>query len=149
MKVKVGFIVFANWIGYSSVKNFLVDGLVKFKFNGLMYMVMSGEFEFYELCVNLLCLVGVDVFVVVVDVEFNGMKFFMGLRVVFGLDVVIFFDEFKLKVGVVKLGVKSVFVVEGFGVNLKNVEVDGAFVIKACEGAEVIVDGLKVMNKGW
>jgi UDP-sugar pyrophosphorylase len=97
----------------------------------------------------LLRLAGADVPAAAVDAEFNGMKLPMGPRVVLGPDVATSFDELKSKVGAVKLGAKSALVVEGSGVNLKNVEVDGALVIKACEGAEVIVDGLKVTNKGW
>ena len=148
-KAKVGFTVFANWIGYSPVKNSPADGLAKFKSNGPTHTATSGEFEFYESCANLLRLAGADVPAAAVDAEFNGMKLPMGPRVVLGPNVATSFDELKSKVGAVKLGAKSALVVEGSGVNLKNVEVDGALVIKACEGAEVVVDGLKVTNKGW
>jgi UDP-sugar pyrophosphorylase len=148
-KSKVGFTVFANWIGYSPVKNSPADGLAKFKADGPTHTATSGEFEFYESCANMLRLAGADVPAAVADAEYNGMKLPNGPRVVLGPDVATTFTELKSKVGSIKLGAKSTLIVEGSGVNLKNVEVDGTLIIKACEGAKVTVDGLKVKNKGW
>ena len=148
-KSRVGFTVFANWIGYSPVKNSPADGLAKFNANGPTHTATSGEFEFYESCANLLRLAGADVPAAGIDTEFNGMKLPMGPRVVLGPDVATTFEELKSKIGKVKMGAKSTLIVEGSGVTLKNVEIDGTLVIKACEGAEVVVDGLKVKNKGW
>jgi UDP-sugar pyrophosphorylase len=47
------------------------------------------------------------------------------------------------------LSPESVLVVEGEGVVLEDLELDGALVVKACAGAKVTVKGLKVSNKGW
>ena len=148
-KSKVGFTVFANWIGYSPVKNSPADGLAKFKSNGPTHTATSGEFEFYESCANLLRLTGADVPEASIDTEFNGMKLPMGPRVVLGPEFGTTFDEIKSKVGKVILGSKSTLIVEGSGVHLNDVSVDGTLVIKACEGAVINVNGLKVNNKGW
>ena len=148
-KSRVGFTVFANWIGYSPVKNSPADGLAKFKSGGPTHTATSGEFEFYESCANMLRLAGADIPDAVSDAEFNGMKLPMGPRVVLGPNFATSFNELKPKVGTVKVGAKSTLIVEGSGVNLKNVEVEGTLIIKACEGAQVTVDGLKVNNKGW
>ena len=43
----------------------------------------------------------------------------------------------------------SVLVVEGAGVKIESLELDGALIIKACPGAFVTVKNLKVKNKGW
>lgn len=51
--------------------------------------------------------------------------------------------------GGVALAPRSVLVVEGPGVRIRGLKVDGALVIRAAEGAEVVVDGLEVENKGW
>ena len=61
------------------------------------------------------------------------------------------FDELRGKAsGGVKVATPgSVLVVEGAGVKLEGLELDGALTIKACPGANVTVKGLKVKNKGW
>ena len=83
-KSRVGFTVFANWIGYSPVKNSPADGWRKFKSGGRTHTATSGEFEFYESCANMLRLAGADIPDAVSDAEFNGMKLPMGPRVVLG-----------------------------------------------------------------
>jgi UDP-sugar pyrophosphorylase len=42
----------------------------------------------------------------------------------------------------------SVLVVEGAGVKLESLELDGALTIRACPGANVTVKGLNVKNAG-
>ena len=44
---------------------------------------------------------------------------------------------------------RSSVVLEGHHLTIKNMEVDGALVIRCGEGTHVTVDGLKVNNKGW
>lgn len=43
----------------------------------------------------------------------------------------------------------STLVLEGEGLKLESLKLDGALVIKACEGARVLVRGLEVCNEGW
>lgn len=43
----------------------------------------------------------------------------------------------------------STLVLEGEGLHLEGLELDGALVIKAAPGARVSVRGLKVSNEGW
>ena len=45
--------------------------------------------------------------------------------------------------------VTSTLVLEGEGLHLEGLELDGALVIKAAPGARVSVRGLKVSNEGW
>ena len=61
------------------------------------------------------------------------------------------FDELKSKVGkgVSLKTPESALVIEGAGVRLEKLELDGALTIKACPGAFVTVKGLVVKNKGW
>lgn len=44
---------------------------------------------------------------------------------------------------------RSSVVLDGHHLTIKNLEVDGALVIRCGEGTHVTVDGLKVENKGW
>ena len=61
------------------------------------------------------------------------------------------FDELNSKVGkeVTLKTPRSALVVEGAGVRLESLELEGALTIKACPGAFVTVKGLVVKNKGW
>lgn len=49
----------------------------------------------------------------------------------------------------VKISDRSVLLVEGSGVTIKSLDLDGTLVIRAVEGAKVVVDGLVVKNDGW
>ncbi|KAL3907463.1 MAG: hypothetical protein SGILL_008864, partial [Bacillariaceae sp.] len=48
-----------------------------------------------------------------------------------------------------KITQRSSMVLEGHHLTIKNLDLDGALVIKAGEDTHVTVDGLKVRNKGW
>lgn len=48
-----------------------------------------------------------------------------------------------------KITKRSSLVLEGHHLTIKNLDLDGALVIKAGEDTHVTVDGLKVRNKGW
>ena len=61
------------------------------------------------------------------------------------------FEELKGKAGkgLKVTSASSALIVEGAGVKIESLELDGALVIKACPGAFVTVKNLKVSNKGW
>jgi UDP-sugar pyrophosphorylase len=48
-----------------------------------------------------------------------------------------------------KITRRSSMVLEGHHLTIKNLDLDGALVIKAGEDTHVTVEGLKVRNKGW
>ena len=48
-----------------------------------------------------------------------------------------------------KVSERSSLVLEGHNLEIKDLELDGALVIRAGEDCHVVVDGLKVQNKGW
>lgn len=61
-------------------------------------------------------------------------------------------EEILAKVGAAdkcKISERSSVVLEGHHLTIKNLEVDGALVIRCGEDTHVTVDGLKVENKGW
>lgn len=47
------------------------------------------------------------------------------------------------------LAPRSVLLLDGPDINIKNLRVDGALVVKAVPGARVVIDGLSVSNAGW
>lgn len=49
----------------------------------------------------------------------------------------------------IKITKRSSMVLEGHHLTIKNLDVDGALVIRTGENSHVTVDGLKVQNKGW
>ena len=44
---------------------------------------------------------------------------------------------------------RSALVVEGRAITIKSMTLDGAVVIRAVAGAEVIIESLSVVNDGW
>ena len=148
---KVGFTVFDNWVGYSPVKNSPADGVGKFKGDNPTHTATSGEMEVYGCGAKLLELAGASV-AKPVDFKANDIVVPSGPRVVLHPSFACTFDELKGKVGKGGVNLKSptsALVVEGSGITLESLELDGALVIKACAGANVTVKGLTVTNKGW
>jgi hypothetical protein len=55
----------------------------------------------------------------------------------------------KVSQGGLLLAPKSVLLLEGPDISIKNLRVDGALVVRAVRGAKVVLDGLTVSNQGW
>jgi UDP-sugar pyrophosphorylase len=49
----------------------------------------------------------------------------------------------------VRISDRSVLLVEGGGVTVKSLDLDGTLVVRAAPGAKVVIDGLVVKNEGW
>ena len=83
-------------------------------------------------------------------VPVSGIPITEGPRIVlcpaFGITQEELLDKIQ---GNVKISKRSSVVLEGHHLTIKNLEVDGALVIRAGEESHVTVDGLKVNNKGW
>jgi hypothetical protein len=47
------------------------------------------------------------------------------------------------------LAPKSVLLLDGPDISIRNLRVDGALVVRAVPGAKVVLDGLTVSNQGW
>jgi hypothetical protein len=55
----------------------------------------------------------------------------------------------KVSQGSLLLAPKSVLLLDGPDISIKNLRVDGALVVRAVPGAKVVLDGLTVSNQGW
>ena len=132
------------------MKNSPADGVAKFKSGNATHTATSGEMEVYGCNAKLLSLAGAKI-AAPKDVTFNDVVVPAGPRVCLHPTFACTFNELKGKVGggVTIETPESVLVVEGAGVRLENLKLDGALVIKACSGATVTVNGLEVKNEGW
>lgn len=55
----------------------------------------------------------------------------------------------KVDAAKVRLSRDAALVITGADVHIKSLDVDGALVIDVAPGASLVIDGLKVQNKGW
>lgn len=59
------------------------------------------------------------------------------------------YSQAKIAAGSITLAPRSVLVLDGAGITIKNLRVEGALVVRAVPGAKVVVDGLSISNAGW
>lgn len=55
----------------------------------------------------------------------------------------------KVSQGGLLLAPRSVLLLDGRDITIKNLRVDGALVVRAVPGARVVIDGLTISNAGW
>ena len=55
----------------------------------------------------------------------------------------------KVDAAKVRLSKDAALVINGAQVHIRSLDLNGALVIDAAPGAELVIDGLKVQNKGW
>ena len=55
----------------------------------------------------------------------------------------------KLDAAKVRLSKDAALVISGADVHIKSLDLDGALVVDAAPGARLVIDGLRVQNKGW
>ena len=59
-------------------------------------------------------------------------------------------EEYRKKInGPMKISQRSSLILDGHHINIKNLAVDGALVIRAASHSYVTIDGLNVQNAGW
>ncbi|CAN0307895.1 unnamed protein product, partial [Ectocarpus sp. 6 AP-2014] len=147
---KIGFTSFDKWLTFSPAKNDLESAAAAAADGVPPGTASSAESEFYAQAARRLqmaagCEVGEPE-----DVEFAGVPLSMGPRVVLEPSFATSTADLRAKAGRgVKISSRSTLVLEGEGLHLEGLELDGALVIKAAPGARVSVRGLKVSNEGW
>jgi len=149
----IGFTMFDRWFTFSPAKNSLEAGVdAAAKGSTAPGTMSSAESDMYIQNQRKLQAAGVTLPVTSSDddlVFVAGIPVTPGPRVILAASFGITKDEIVAKMEGGTVTERSYLVLEGSGVSVKNLELDGALVIRASEGCNVAVNGLKVENKGW
>ncbi|CEL97994.1 unnamed protein product [Vitrella brassicaformis CCMP3155] len=152
---KVGFTELPRWYCFSTVKNNVKDAAAKAKGGLPPEAPYTGEMDMYANAGQLLSIAGKAVGSEVVlgepvEVTYLDIPYMMGPRIVLKPSFAVSIEDMKekLKSGKINISAKSTLVLEG-DIEIKDLDLDGALVIKVAPGAKAIVDGLKVSNPGW
>jgi len=152
-EANIGFTMFERWLTFSPAKNALEAGQSSVAGGGTAPGTMSSaESDMYVQNQRKLAFVGADL--PVSDspeslTKCNGIPITDGPRIILSPSFAVCRqDVVDGVVGSVKITERSSLVLDG-DIAIKGMDLDGALVIRACSGAQVVVDGLKVENKGW
>ncbi|CAM9307727.1 unnamed protein product [Pylaiella littoralis] len=147
---KIGFTSFEKWLTFSPAKNDLESAAAAAADGVPPGTASSAESEFYAQAARRLQMAAGCELGEPEAVEFAGVPLSMGPRVVLQPSFATTTEDLRKKTGPgVKVSSRSTLVLEGEGLHLEGLELDGALVIKAAPGARVTVRGLKVSNEGW
>lgn len=155
LKANIGFTMFDRWFTFSPAKNALDAGqeaVAKGGWQAAPGTMSSAESDKYIQNQRKLFHVGakVDVTNPPEDlVLFAGIPVTPGPRIVLCPAFGITQQEYREKVHDLRISKRSALVLEGHHLIIKNLQVDGALVIRAGEESHVTVDGLGVVNAGW
>lgn len=151
-EANVGFTMFERWFTFSPAKNSLESGVEAVEKGSKAPGTMSSaESDKYIQNQRKLKLAGMDIHVS----EESDLVPLAGIPVTPGPNVIlcpafgITKNEIIEKIQGGKITTRSSLVLEGESLTVKNLDLDGALVIRAAHGCEVEVDGLVVRNKGW
>jgi UDP-sugar pyrophosphorylase len=149
----IGFTMFDRWFTFSPAKNALEAGVEAAQKGSTAPGTMSSaESDKYIQNQRKLKFAGVDLDVTTEAdlVPIAGIPVTDGPRIVLCPAFGITQEELLAKIqGDVKISKRSSVVLEGHHLLIKNLEVDGALVIRTGENTHLTVDGLKVSNMGW
>jgi UDP-sugar pyrophosphorylase len=151
----IGFTMFDRWFTFSPAKNALDAGQEAVAGGNTAPGTMSSaESDKYIQNQRKLKFCGVDVPVTeLCDLTMvAGIPVTPGPRIIlcpaFGITQQEYIEKLP-KDGSVSISKDSAVVLEGHHLTVKNLQVDGALVIRAGPDSHVTVDGLSVANKGW
>jgi len=147
---KVGFTQLEVWAAYSPVKNHPDEAREKVKGGNPSHSATSGELDIYALNCCILQMLGAKVDTPQ-DVLFNGLKLKLWPRVVLSPSFAPSFVEVaqKIRATEVEISGRSSLVIDGPDIFISTLKLDGALVIRAVPGAEVVVEEMTVTNAGW
>jgi UDP-sugar pyrophosphorylase len=152
-EANIGFTMFDRWFTFSPAKNALEAGVEAAQKGSTAPGTMSSaESDKYIQNQRKLKFAGADIDVTS-DADLvmvAGIPVTEGPRILLCPSFGITQEEIVAKVqGNVKISKRSSVVLEGHHLSIKNLDVDGALIIRAGDDTHVTVDGLKVRNKGW
>lgn len=144
---KLGFTCFEREL-YSPCKNATPDGAKKQQAGQLPGCAAACEADWYTDNAKMLKLAGAKVDAPKEDISYLGVKWTAGARVHLHPSFAPTLSILKQRVGNVKMTARSTLVVQGKGVVLENLDLDGALIIRAHDDCKVIVNKT-VKNDGY
>ena len=149
----IGFTMFDRWYTFSPAKNAFEAGVDHVSKGGKAPGTMcSAESDKYISNQKKLKLAGVDLVVTETEdqkVNLAGIPITPGPRIILCPAFAITKSEIMSKISGGTITQRSSLVLEGEELYVRNIDLDGALVIRAAHGCHVTVDGLKVENEGW
>ena len=136
---------------YAPVKNNVVDAAKKFDAGIPDAGAASGEMNVYMLAAGTLRAAGADVGAPR-ERAVNGIKVLEPPRIVFSPSFAPTLDVARTRFATpsrVSITSRSTLVLDGAGIRVKRLSLDGALVVRACEGAFVELTSVEVENGGW
>ena len=150
---EVGFTIIQKTTTFSPVKTNLADARVKSKEGMPTYSAASGEADAYTSGCEMLSAAGVPI-ASANDVVMAGVRIALGARVVidptFGVGVTAWRQKLPSPQAV-RLSNRSTLLLQGElrGLRIESLDLDGALVLRMCEGANVTLRNVRVANSGW
>lgn len=151
-EANIGFTMFDRWFTFSPAKNSLEAGVEDVSKGGTAPGTMSSaESDKYIQNQRKLKFAGVDLDVTKDEdlVPIAGIPVTPGPRIILCPGFAITQQEVMQKIEGGKITKSSALVLEGEGLKVKNLDLDGALVIRTGHDCDVTVDGLVVRNKGF
>lgn len=150
--VNIGFTMFDRWFTFSPAKNSLESGIEAVGGGNIAPGTMSSaESDKYIQNQRKLKHAGMDIDVTEEEdlVVVGGIPVTPGPRVILCPGFAITQEEVVKKIESGKITKRSSLVAEGQKLTIKNLDLDGALIIRAAPDCEVVVDGLVVKNDGY
>lgn len=147
----VGFTSIAADLCFSPVKNATSDGVNLQSKGTAPGVAATGEADQYAAMRKIMTSIGCQV-EDAQPAEFDGIKIVPGPEIVLKPSFAVCPAEYKKQFpcpSKIKISSRSSLVVEGCGVVIESLDLDGALVIKCEEGASGVIRNLVVRNNGW
>lgn len=151
-EASIGFTTFERWLTFSPAKNSLESGVEDVNKGGTApATVSSSESDNYIQNQRKLHHAGVKLSVTSTEdlIKAGGIPITPGPRIILLPSFAITQEEVVSKISGGSITERSSLVLEGQGLTVKNLTLDGALSIRCCPGCEVEVDGLVVNNDGY
>jgi len=150
-KKAVGITQFPTWFASAPVKNNIIDAKATYEKIGDAMSASSGEAGMYRCYRELLKAANVEI-----GESKEKEKVFGGIPVEYGARVVLdssfgaTVKEIKSKIkGKVSITGESTLVIRGGQIEIHNLQLDGALIIKAKYNSKIVIKNLTVKNEGW
>ncbi len=145
---QVGFTNFDTRDVFSPVKNDIAGALSMAKNGKYPDSMATGEADFYKGHRKRFALAGVEVEVEGQLRSARGVPFNDGAKIVYSPRFASTIAEVKDKVSGGQISPRSVLLIDGQDIRLKNVRLDGTLIVKTVEGVSLNIHDLEIRNQG-